>query len=143
MRFEQAATLHTRQGAHALRIHTARGLWSRFRGLMLTRALNTSPQPEGLFIPRCPSVHGFFMRYALDIVYLGQTEGSHTAHSPHRYLVTHTAHLKPWRVSIGQSWHRIGQNGSEYLPSQHALELPPGSIQAWRIAPGDRLEVLQ
>jgi hypothetical protein len=77
---------------------------------------------HGLLITRCPSVHGFFMRYAVDVVYLSRAlQGA--------YTVTHTATLKPWRVSLGR-------NGSA-----HALELPAGSIDKLRIRRGDELQV--
>lgn len=144
MRFDQPATLHTHRGAHALRLHMANHTWGRFRGLMGRRALEPGPVPQGLLITRCPSVHGFFLRQTIDIVYVATdktlTEPCNGAASA-RFVVTHTATLKPWRVSLGRCWQRVHQNGSELLHSAHALELPAGCVVALGIAPGDRLEV--
>lgn len=144
MRFDQHATLHTPSGPQALRLHTARHLWRRFSGLMGRRALATVPVPQGFLITRCPSVHGFFLRQTLDIVYVADDQFAHPAHSgSHRkaFVVTHTATLKPWRVSVGKRWLHIHQQGSHWLRSAHALELPEGSVKAMGIAPGDRLEM--
>src|SRR5262245_35945309 len=105
MRFSRSAILHTGLNAtparHALCLRVASNAWSRFRGLMLAAPLATEPQTQALLITPCPSVHGFFMRYAIDVVYLAKaaTDASRasgaqqgTAH----YTVTHTANLKPW-----------------------------------------------
>lgn len=129
MRFPHDATLHTRtsQARHLLRLRVARNTWSRFRGLMLAPPLQNDPAPQALLITRCPSVHGFFMRYAIDVVYLGRAAASEEGGT--RYEVTHTATLRPWRVSIGRR------------SSAHALELPAGSIERLRICVGDELRV--
>lgn len=126
MRFPVDATIRTSLGHQPLKLKLAQGLWSRFRGLMLTRPLPHEPQPHGMLITRCPSVHGFFMLYSLDIVYLAAQEDGHGGQ---RYTVTHTTHLKPWSISIGKN------------RSAHALELPRGAIEVFGIAPGDQLEV--
>jgi len=143
MQFKESATLHTANGPQALRVKTARGFWGRFRGLMLAAPLSTTPHTQGLLIPGCPSVHGFFMRYALDVVYLcSEAAAPMPASGSNRYRVTHIAHLKPWCVSMGKRWQpSLGAGSHRALRSQHALELPPGSITALGIAPGDRLEV--
>jgi uncharacterized membrane protein (UPF0127 family) len=142
MRFDESAILHTANGPQALRVQTARGFWGRFRGLMLARHLSAAPITQALLIPRCPSVHGFFMRYALDIVYLSSDPANpHSNPGAGSYQVTHTAHLKPWRVSMGKRWRPNGPAGTAPLRSEHALELPAGSIALLGIALGDRLEV--
>lgn len=145
MRFDEPATLHTCQGQHALTLRVARGSWSRFRGLMLTRPLQQNPTTQALLLLHCPSVHGFFMRHALDVVYLGRVPaGSDPGESAQRYRVTHTARLKPWRVSVGRRWlptARPGEAKRKAIRSRHALEMPAGSIEAFGIAPGDELEL--
>lgn len=142
MHFNESATLHTVKGPQALRVKTARGFWGRLRGLMLARPLSTSPSAQALLIPRCPSVHGFFMRYSLDVVYLSsELNASLPNHGVIRFRVTHIARLKPWRFSIGKRWQPEGQECDQALRSEHALELPAGSIASLGIAPGDWLEV--
>jgi uncharacterized protein len=136
MQFPLNATLHTPKGTHALEIKWAKGLWSRFRGLMLTRKLGSDPT-QGLFIPRCPSVHGFFMLYSLDIIYLA-SEDQHN-----RYTITHTSRLRPWMISFGRSRRIQTQHGVITQRSQHVLELPAGMVQRYGIEPGQLLEVHQ
>jgi len=131
MKFTRTATLHTTLGPQAVRLRIANGWWSRFRGLMLAPPLQTDPTAQALLITRCPSVHGFFMRYALDVVYLAAPTPSHNA--TQRYKVTHVATLRPWRISLGRRYQR--------QPSAHALELPANSAARWNIRPGDTLEI--
>jgi uncharacterized membrane protein (UPF0127 family) len=143
MRFNDPATFHTARGAQALRVHTAHGFWGRFRGLMFAPPLASMPALQALLLPRCPSVHGFFMRCALDVVYLhSECVSSRRKAGVARLQVTHIAHLKPWRISFGQDWRPEASSTSRVLRSQHALELPAGSVGALGIARGDWLEVL-
>jgi hypothetical protein len=117
------ATLHTASKAagHALCLRKARTFWSRFRGLMFAGPLSTEPL-HGLLITRCPSVHGLFMRYPIDVVYLSRA-------SQGAYAVTDTTTLKPWGICVGRKG------------SAHALELPAGSIERLGIRCGDQLKV--
>jgi uncharacterized membrane protein (UPF0127 family) len=143
MLFQRSATLRTASAAHPtpghptpahpLRLRVANTLWGRFRGLMLSAPLQTEPTRQALLITRCTSVHGFFMRYTIDVVYLCSTH-TNTNTNTNTYTVTRTATLKPWRASFGKS--------RTTRPSAHALELPAGSIQSLGIAPGDTLEIL-
>ena len=111
--------LHTASGMHALDLKLADTFFSRFRGLMLRKALQPN---QGLLITRCPSVHSLFMRYAIDVVYLDPTG-----------LVTRCApQLKPWRASAGRS--RLAGH-----TTAHTLELPAGSIRHLSIETGNRL----
>lgn len=147
MLFKQPARIQTAKGLQVLQLKLARGLWSRFRGLMLSRPLKSEPDTQGLLITRCPSVHGFFMLYRLDIVYLATAataDGSNTAQPAHRqaYNVTHTTSLRPWAMSFGKSRTITTQHGSTTQRSAHVLELPSGAINLLGIAPGDTLEIL-
>jgi uncharacterized membrane protein (UPF0127 family) len=145
MLFKQTAKLQTAKGLHLLQLKLARGFWSRFRGLMMSRPLKSEPHTQGLLITRCPSVHGFFMLYRLDIVYLAAAaETTGAAKTKHRqaYEVTHTTGLRPWSVSFGKDRIVTGQHGAIAQRSAHVLELPSGAIDLLGIAPGDRLEVL-
>jgi uncharacterized membrane protein (UPF0127 family) len=143
MIFNNKAAMHTAQGSRSLNLKLARGLWSRFRGLMLSRPLQSEPDPQGLLITRCPSVHGFFMLYSLDIVYLATDVATvETNPSPNQtYSVTHTTNLRPWSISFGKSRSVTTQQGTFNYRSAHALELPAGTVKSLGITPGDRLEV--
>jgi uncharacterized membrane protein (UPF0127 family) len=87
---------------------------TRGRGLMLTRPL---PEGGGLVIDPCSSIHMFFMRYALDILFLNK-EGS---------VVFMYRGIKPWRV------------GRIVRGAKVAVELPVGTIENSRTDIGDRI----
>lgn len=87
---------------------------SRFKGLMGVGAL---PMGEGLHIEPCTSVHTFFMKISIDVLFLDQQT---------RVLdICHA--LPPWRMS------RL------YLSARSVLELPAGTARASRTEPGDVL----
>jgi len=48
-------------------VRMARTFWSRFRGLMFTSEFRTG---TALHIQPCQSIHTFFMRYSIDVLYL-------------------------------------------------------------------------
>lgn len=52
-------------------VRAATSFWSRFIGLLLTKDL---PRSEGLWIRPCSDVHTWFMRYDIDILFLGKNE---------------------------------------------------------------------
>jgi uncharacterized membrane protein (UPF0127 family) len=97
-----------------------------WRGSMLGRArglLGRShlPAGDGIVISPCNSVHMFFMRFPLDVVYIDKE---------HRVVKTAT-NLKPWRVSFG------GKG------AHAAIELPVGAIAASKTAAGDELHLVE
>lgn len=96
----------------ALQIETANGFWGRFMGLMLTPGFALD---HALLITRCPSVHTFFMRYALDLVYLDRNGR----------VVRLVEHLRPWRISFGGP------------AATQVLELAAGGIERHAIGLGD------
>ena len=62
------AALPARDLAGGLRVHDARGVRARGRGLGGLPAL---PANRALRIPRCRAVHTFTMRFPLDLIWLG------------------------------------------------------------------------
>lgn len=88
----------------------------RFIGLMGKKNLETG---SGLLITPCNSIHMFFMKFPLDIVFLDR---SNTV----LYMV---AGIKPWRVT------KIVNN------AHSVLELPARAIEASGTQPGDTLEI--
>jgi uncharacterized membrane protein (UPF0127 family) len=98
------------------RIRIAASLRDRTVGLLRTPVLHRG---EGLWIERSPSIHMFFMRYAIDAVFVDKG---------HR--VTKVVHdLKPWRVV----WWARG--------AQDCLELPAGMARATNTQVGDQLQL--
>jgi hypothetical protein len=73
---------------------------------------------EGLWIVPCESVHTFFMKFSIDLIYLDK-----------KHAVRKVRHaVKPWRMSACLSAHSI-------------LELPAGAARASGTLPGDGLKV--
>jgi len=73
---------------------------------------------QGLWIVPCESVHSFFMKFAIDLVYLDK-----------RHKVKKVRHrMVPWRLSMCLSAHSI-------------LELPAGTVKATGTQAGDQLEI--
>jgi uncharacterized membrane protein (UPF0127 family) len=87
---------------------------ARGRGLMFTQQL---PEGGGLVIEPCNSIHMFFMRYPLDVVFLGK-DGR---------VVFMYEGIKPWRV------------GRIVKGAKLALELPEGAIAASNTQLGDAI----
>ena len=104
----------TRDRVLATRAVRAEGFWDRFRGLMMRREL---PMGEGLHLVPCDSIHTFFMRIPIDVLFL-DAEG--------RVLRLYEA-LPPWRTT---------------LPSRackSVLELPIGTLRGSGTEVGDLL----
>ncbi len=74
---------------------------------------------EGLWIVPCESVHTFFMRFPIDLVYLDRKN---------RVRKLRTG-VGPWRISA-------------CLIARSVLELPAGSIHATQTQRGDIVEVV-
>lgn len=88
---------------------------TRVIGLMFKKKLVGA---DGLLLEPCNSIHTFFMRYSLDIVYLSKTN----------QVVKIIRNLKPWRMT----W--------IYFQARKTLELPAGKLPL-EIKEGDILEV--
>jgi uncharacterized membrane protein (UPF0127 family) len=90
---------------------------ARFFGLMLRKSL---PNHEALLLVPCNSIHMFFMRFPIDVVFLDE----------HNQIKQLAENLRPWRIISP-------------VRSAHAtLELPVGSIKRFNMAVGDKLESL-
>lgn len=75
------------------------------------------PEGGGLWIVPCESVHTFFMKFPIDLVYINRGK-----------VVTKVCPgVRPWRISACFSAHSI-------------IELPVGAIHRSRTTPGDQLE---
>jgi uncharacterized protein len=87
--------------------------WSRMRGLLGRRSL---PPGEGLLLKPTGSVHTFFMRFPIDVVFLDRD----------LVVVGVAAELAPWRAA--------GRRGAKAT-----LELAAGEAARRGIGEGDRL----
>lgn len=96
------------------RIRVARSLRDRTVGLLGTRELGPG---DGLWIENAPSIHMFFMRYAIDAVFLDRD----------RRVKRVVSDLGPWRVVLWAAGAR------------DCLELPAGAAAAAEVQVGDEL----
>jgi uncharacterized protein len=95
----------------------AKSLRDRTVGLLGTKGLRPG---EGLLIERSPSIHMFFMRYAIDAVFIDDAG-----------VITKVVEsLKPWRVV----WWARG--------AQDCIELPTGAVRQSSCRPGHQLSFL-
>lgn len=105
---------HTRGTVIAEHVDIARSMWSRFWGLMGRARL---AEGHGLHITPCSSIHMFFMRFTIDVVFLDKS-----------LRVTKVVHgIKPWRAALGEGGHS-------------ALELLPGAALGAGVEVGDVIE---
>lgn len=95
-------------------LRIADNFWTRFVGLQFAPSLK---EGTGLLIRPCNSVHMFFMRFPIDVVFLTKD------------LVVEQIlpDLKPWRIS------------PVVLKAYQTLELPAGTIAKVGLKQGDRL----
>ena len=95
------------------------GTWlARLRGLIGRRGLGAG---EGLYLPGTNGVHMFFMRFAIDVVFIGvpRADGA-------RQVVALKPNLRPWTGLV--PWVR-GAHG--------AIELPAGAVARSGLHVGD------
>jgi uncharacterized protein len=105
----------TRGTVLATRLEAAHTGPTRRKGLLGRDGLERG---EGLWIAPCESVHTFFMRFPIDLVYLDRERRIKKARSA----------VGPWRLSACLSAHSI-------------LELPAGTIRETQTERGDTLEI--
>jgi uncharacterized membrane protein (UPF0127 family) len=98
----------------ATRLEVADSAPKRSKGLLGRQGLAPG---EGLWIVPCESVHTFFMRFPIDLVYLDRKNVVKKVRSE----------VGAWRLSACLSAHSI-------------LELPAGTIRNTQSQPGDTLE---
>lgn len=103
----------TRDSEVADRVLLAGDGRSRRKGLLGREGLDKG---EGLWIVPCEAVHTFWMRFAIDLVYLDRH---------HRVLKTRSS-VPPWRLS-------------GCLRAHSVVELRAGTIDEMQIMRGDRL----
>ncbi|HEY7349587.1 MAG TPA: DUF192 domain-containing protein [Ktedonobacterales bacterium] len=106
----------TREAILAERAGFANSIATRALGLMGQAAL---PEGSGLVIDPCSSIHMFFMRFAIDALYVSQ-DG---------IVLRVVSRLRPWRL------------GPIILRSRYVVELPAGTAARSGTQPGDILRV--
>ncbi|HEY1239112.1 MAG TPA: DUF192 domain-containing protein [Bryobacteraceae bacterium] len=105
----------TRNTVLATRAEVADTSAKRRTGLLKHQRLEPG---EGLWIIPCESVHTFFMKFAIDLVYLDKNKKVRK--------VRHA--VPPWRISA-------------CFTADSILELPAGSVKETGTQPGDQLSM--
>jgi hypothetical protein len=105
----------TRGTMLALGLEAAHTGQSRRKGLLGRECLRPG---EGLWIAPCESVHTFFMKFPIDLVYLDRQ---------HRVKKVRDS-VGPWRISA-------------CLAARSVLELPAGTVRATQTEQGDIVEI--
>lgn len=98
----------------ARRCRVARSMRDRTVGLLGTSEVGPG---DGLWIERSPSIHMFFMRYAIDVVFVDDEDR----------VIRVVERLRPWRIV---AWVRGARD---------CIELPAGSVGPTGTVAGDRL----
>lgn len=99
-----------------LNIKIADSFWSRLKGLLIHKEPITE---EGLLITPCNSVHMFFMRFPIDVVFLDESNR----------VVKTVSELRPWKMVL------------PVRSAYSALELPAGTITKKNIKKGDIIQL--
>ena len=108
---------NTRTGKElSVDVKVADTLFTRMKGLLGKKEL---PFGEALWIKPCFSVHTFFMKFAIDVIFLNKTN----------QVIASVSNLSPNRMT------RL------YSQAFSVLELPSGTIDASNTVIGDKIEI--
>ena len=97
-------------------LRIAESFWTRMKGLLGSQTL---PEQQALWIPKCNSIHTYFMKYAIDCVFV----------DANLKIVSIKENIKP---------------GSLVWPQRYAdsvFELPAGKTSSLKLSLGDELYV--
>lgn len=106
----------TRQKRLIEDLEVARDFWSRGKGLLGRDGLAAD---AGLWIHHCNSIHTFFMRFAIDCVFIDK----------HLRVKAIYQDVRPWRLLL-PVW-----------GASSVIELASGTTSRWDIQVGDQLHV--
>ncbi len=90
---------------------------ARFKGLLGRKDL---PDESGMLITKCNSVHMFFMRFAIDAIFVDEN----------MRVIKIVPNFGPWRMASCSK-------------ARHTLELPAGAAAKHGIEVGDELRVVE
>lgn len=114
MRFVKIQNLKN-QALIAEKCVVAESFSQRLFGLMSRSALG---EKEGMLFPNCKSIHMWFMRFPIDVIFL---------RSDHKVSSTYS-HAKPWKLLPISD-----------LRADSVIEVPAGTLSKIQILPGDEL----
>jgi len=91
------------------RLRVARSMSERMRGLLGRSGL---PPGEGMLIERCSSIHTFFMKFSLDVIFLDRSFR----------VMRVVRHLHPWRLAGAWNAARVVELGAGALDGMELSE---------------------
>ncbi|MDE1921250.1 MAG: DUF192 domain-containing protein [Candidatus Omnitrophica bacterium] len=106
----------TRDTVIASSVETARNFWQRSKGLLGRTQL---PLNHALVIPHCESIHMFFMKFPIDVIFCDRKDK----------VVGLCEGIKPFRLS------------PVFFRASYAIELPAGTIIASQTRIGDQVRL--
>jgi uncharacterized membrane protein (UPF0127 family) len=106
----------TRSTSIASHVETARDPWQRMKGLLGTSHF---PQGQALVITHCQSIHMFFMKFPIDVIFCDSQDKA----------VGLCANIKPFGLS------------PIFFKASYAIELPSGSIASSQTQVGDQIKI--
>jgi uncharacterized membrane protein (UPF0127 family) len=106
----------TRNTAIASQVKIAQNPWTRMKGLLGLRGL---PPGEALIITDCQSIHMFFMKFAIDVIFCDRQNK----------VVGLCRGIKPFYLS------------PIFFKASYAIELPTGSIDSSQTQIGDKIKI--
>jgi uncharacterized protein len=107
----------TRNSIIASRIKIAQNPWTRMKGLIGSRDFASG---EALIITHCQSIHMFFMKFPIDVIFCDRQDR----------VVGLCSGIKPFCLS------------PIYFKASYAIELPSGSIILSKTKIGDQIKVV-
>jgi uncharacterized membrane protein (UPF0127 family) len=99
------------------RVEIARTFSKRLIGLMGRRTL---VKGQGLYFPGCASIHSFFMKFSIDVLFLDED----------MRITKKIDSLRPWRVALAPP------------RTRHTLELPRGVLRNFGLNVGDTITLI-
>jgi uncharacterized protein len=106
----------TRDTVIASRIEIAQDSWARMKGLL---GVMDFPPGEALIITRCQSIHMFFMKFPIDVIFCDRQNK----------VIGLCAGIKPFCMS------------PVFFKASYAIELPLGSITASKTQVEDQIDI--
>jgi hypothetical protein len=99
------------------RVKTAKTLWGKTIGVIGWKDFDNN---NGLLLTDTNSIHTFFVRFSLDLVFLDEN----------MVIIKLTKDLKPFRIS------------QIVWRAKHVLEMPTGSIEKYELAEKDKVVLI-
>jgi uncharacterized protein len=100
----------------AEKVIPAYSFFKRLKGLMFTSSF---PEGYAIHIQPCRSIHTYFMKYEIDVLYLNDE----------------------YEIVAAESYVRPGEFGKHHKGTTSVIEIPAGTIHKTKIEPGQTVQI--